>query len=179
MGGSRGRVAPWIGAVLLGSLAAGAPLSGPRAGSAEGFGRWETPLRQCRMSSPGRAERPCRRLRLEQNLEGLLSVRFVGAGQGGLLASEELTFAGMLGEGQRSMACRPDGRCREPLEPVQLLVDTVAWASFNNRGLVDTLPEARLAQGHCRLERLLIRCEAKQDIAAAGANWTAEARIGR
>ena len=74
MGGCRGRVAPWIGAVLLGSLAAGAPLAGPRAGSAEGFGRWDTPLRLCRMSSPGRAERPCRRLRLEQNLEFLATV---------------------------------------------------------------------------------------------------------
>jgi hypothetical protein len=178
MGCGREALAPLMGAMLLGALAGGAPLNGPRSVKAEGFGRWEAPLSQCRMSNLGRPEQPCRRLRLEQNLEGLLSIRFVGDGQGGLLASEELTFAGVLGEGHQPMTCRSDGRCREPLQPVELIVGNVAWASFNSRGLVDAVPQARLAQGQCRLALRVIRCEAREDSASGGANWTAEGRIG-
>ncbi len=178
MGCSRGPLARLMGAMLLGGLAAGAPLNGPQWVNAEAFGRWDAPLSQCRMSSLGRPEQPCRRLRLEQNLEGLLSIRFVGDGQGGLLASEELTFAGVLGEGHQPMHCRSDGRCREPLQPVQLMVGSVAWASFNSRGLVEGLPQARLARGQCRLALRMIRCEAREDSASGGAIWTAEGRIG-
>lgn len=178
MGIRRGQLTPLIGTLLLGGLAAVAPAHRPQPVSAEGFGRWETPLRHCRMSSQGRSEHPCRRLRLEQNLEGLLSIRFVGQGQGGLLASEELTFAGVLAEGHRPMACRPDGRCLEPLQPVQLLVGSVARASFNSRGLINALPQARLARGQCRLALREIRCEAREDSAVGAAVWRAEGRIG-
>ena len=178
MGCVRGPLGPLMGAMLLGALAAGAPLNGRQSVNAEGFGRWEAPLSQCRMKSPGRPEEPCRRLRLEQNLEGLLSIRFVRDGKGGQLASEELTFAGVLGEGHQPMHCRSDGRCREPLQPVQLMVGSVARASFNSRGLVDALPQARLARGQCRLALRAIRCEAREDGTTDGSNWTAEGRIG-
>lgn len=182
MGIRRGQLVPLIGTLLLAGLAAVAPANRPQPVSAEGFGRWETALRHCRMSSQGQSERPCRRLRLEQNLEGLLSIRFVGQGQGGLLASEELTFAGVLAEGYRPMACRPDGRCLEPRQPVQLLVGSVARASFNSRGLINALPQARLARGQCRLALREIRCEAREDTredsGVGTAAWRAEARIG-
>jgi hypothetical protein len=172
------RLPPLIGHLLLAALLGTPQVGGMAPASGQGFGRWETPLQQCRMGAGGQPQRPCRRLRLEQNLEGLLSVRFVGDGEGGRLASEELTFAGVLPEGQQPMRCQPDGRCQNPPQPLQLLVGSVAWTRFNDRGLVDGLPQARLARGHCQLTHQVIRCEAHNEGASEGASWTAEARLG-
>lgn len=169
--------APLIGVLLLGSLMAATGLgSTSLPGRGQGFGRWETPLSTCRMRIQGQAERRCARLRLDQTLEGVLSVRFVGEGEGGRLASEELTFAGVLPQGQKPMRCRPDGRCGDPPQPLSLRVASVAWARFNGRGLVDGLPQARLARGQCRLDRQAIRCEARLD-GDAKSSWMVQAQL--
>lgn len=168
---------PLSGALLLAAMVTATSLGSPAAPArGQGFGRWEAPVRQCRMGLPEQRERRCDRLRLEQNLEGLLSARFIGAGEEGRLASEELTFAGVLPDGQQEMQCRPDGRCQDPPQPLRLLVGSVAWARFNGRGLVAGLPQARLARGQCRLERQTVRCEARLDGGAPGV-WRAEAQL--
>ena len=70
---------------LTGCLAWGLALA-PRACS-ESFGRWEQTLNSCQiLHQPAdlRNKQPsqgCLKLRLEQNIEGLLSARFVAAGE--------------------------------------------------------------------------------------------------
>ena len=112
-------------------------------------------------------------MRLEQNLEGLLSVRFLADGADSGLGAEQLLFAGVLEPGQRPMLCSPDGRCT-PQWPTRVKVASVALARFDGRGLATAVPQTLLARGHCELMRRQVRCQAESD---AGGLWSAEARL--
>jgi hypothetical protein len=142
--------------------------------SAEGYGRWQTEPQSCQLQrAPSRLGLPCGELRLEQNLEGLLSVRFIALGKGDLISSEHLLFAGVLEARQPPMRCRRDGRC-EPQWPTSLVVATVADARFDARGLAQGLPRTHLARGRCQLERRHVRCEA---VSQTGERWQGEAEL--
>jgi hypothetical protein len=149
------------------------------AGRAVGFGRWQSRAIQCSFhgSPSGRAAssapRRCHVVRLEQNLEGLLSVRFMADGSGPKPGAEHLLFAGVLDSGQRPMDCNPDGRCL-PRWPTRVVVTTIAATSFNERGLANTLPQALLAKGTCQVNRSVVRCQAMND---SGQRWNAEAQL--
>jgi hypothetical protein len=82
-------------------------------------------------------------------------------------------FAGLLPEGQEPMTCQTDGHC-EPQWPTHLSVATVWRTSFNGRGLVTSLPSARLALGKCELQRRTVRCRAES---VEGDVWEAEAKL--
>ncbi len=141
---------------------------------AEGYGRWQMETQSCQLRRPpSRLVVACSELRLEQNLEGLLSVRFIGAGQGDLIAREHLLFAGVLEPDQPAMRCRQDGRC-EPQWPTSLVVASVGDVRFNDRGLALGLPRTHLARGRCSLTRRSVRCEAAS---RSGEQWLAEAEL--
>lgn len=141
---------------------------------AEGYGRWQMQTRSCQLRRPpSRLPLSCSDLRLEQNLEGLLSVRFIAAGQGNLTAREYLLFAGVLEPDQPAMRCSQDGRC-EPQWPTSLVVASVADARFDDRGLVQGLPRTHLVRGRCALSRSEVRCEATT---RSGEQWAAEAEL--
>lgn len=143
-------------------------------GEVRDFGRWQTRTSQCSWQrAPSRLRQPCRGLRLEQNLEGFLSVRFLADGQGESVALEQLVFAGSLESNRGAMRCSDDGRC-SPRWPARLVVATVADASFDSRGLAMGLPRSHLASGHCMLERRRVVCEARGQ---RGAIWAAEAEL--
>lgn len=150
-------------------LVAGA---GPLPAAAEGFGRWETSLNQCQLehrSADGHrqsGEPSCRSLRLDQTIEGLLSARFLANGQ-------ELVFAGSLATGQRPMRCNNDGLCT-PEWPTQLIVQTVAHAALDNRGLPVSMPRARVAKGQCTIQKRQIQCQAQ---AGDGEEWRASSAL--
>jgi hypothetical protein len=149
------------------------------AGYAGGFGRWQSRVQQCSFENSSAGGRPdhqakrCHLVRLEQNLEGLLSVRFLADGSGPQELAEHLLFAGVLEQGQRPMHCHPDGRCL-PRWPTRLVVATVAATSFDGRGLATTVPRTLLARGSCELRRAEVRCQASND---AGEVWSAKARL--
>jgi hypothetical protein len=124
-------------------------------------------------SGPSFAEIGCHGLRLEQNLAGVLSVRFLAGGDKEPFAQEQVLFAGLLPEGQEPMTCQTDGHC-EPQWPTHLSVATVRRTSFNGRGLVTSLPSARLALGKCELQRRTVRCRAES---VEGDVWEAEAKL--
>lgn len=164
-------------AIRAAQAVAGGLLITAVAASGQGFGRWDSPVRDCSMTANGQRHR-CVELELEQNQEGLLTVRFVGPGQGGPLASRELAFSGQLGVGQQPMHCSADGRCRPPDGSLQLRLGSVAWSRFDGRGLAEELPLARLARGRCLLEAQSIRCTAllEPPLSREGP-WSAEARL--
>jgi hypothetical protein len=143
----------------------------PRVDS-ESFGRWEQTLNSCQiLHQPAdfRSKPPsqgCLKLRLEQNIEGLLSARFVGAG-------EVVVFAGALAKGQLPMRCNQDGACK-PQWPTQLDVSTVARGRLEPSGLPDGLPLARLARGNCVIQHNSIDCHA---LAADGEQWRAQSQL--
>ncbi len=110
---------------------------------------------------------------MEQNLQGLLSVRFLATGQLDPIAQEHLVFAGVLESEQTAMRCGDDGRCN-PHWPARLAVATVAAARFDLRGLVMGLPRTHLARGHCQLERTQVSCQAR---GPEGTLWSAEASL--
>ncbi|MCP9887949.1 hypothetical protein KBY96_08415 [Cyanobium sp. ATX 6A2] len=138
------------------------------------FGRWQTSTSRCSWQrGPSSPRHDCQGLRLEQNLEGFLNVRFLADGQGDPIALEQLVFAGALESDHGAMRCDSDGRCR-PQWPARLAVATVADASFNQRGLVMGLPRTHLARGHCQLERTRVHCQARGQ---GGETWIAEAEL--
>lgn len=171
----------WIAAGLIGlslSVLATAKADGA------GFGRWESRLRQCSLEAASRPERSCAHLRLEQPVAGLLSVRFVGPGSRERPGSEEVVFAGDLHALQPPLSCDAEGRCQAPRTPLRVRVRMVAWAGFDDRGLVETLPQSRLAQGECLIERMQVRCDAdlKGGSSTGGAptgprRWTAQGQL--
>ena len=143
----------------------------PRA-SSESFGRWEQPLNSCQiMHQPAdgggkQASQSCLKLKLEQNIEGLLSARFVAAG-------EVVVFAGALAKGQLPMRCNQEGHCKPQL-PTQLEVATVASGRLERSGLPDGLPLARLARGNCVIQAHKVDCHA---LAADGEQWRAQSQL--
>ncbi|MFN5117533.1 MAG: hypothetical protein ACK5JJ_05480 [Cyanobacteriota bacterium] len=157
------RCLAWLVAVLAGGMAS--PPTGaegllePTGDPSVHFGRWEKRTKSCRIehqrgTTPG-AVQSCLGLKLEQQQEGLLSVRFLHRVEGSTLVERHLLFAGFL-ERDRSMRCQ-EGRCT-PRPPLELLVTLMATAHFDAQGLAQGLPDSQLAKGHCRLERRRIRC---------------------
>ena len=155
---------------LTGCLAWGMALA-PSAGS-ESIGRWEQTLNSCQILhqpadlSSKQPSQGCLKLRLEQNIEGLLSARFVAA-------AEVVVFAGALAKGQLPMRCNQDGACK-PQWPTQLEVSTVASGKLDPSGLPAGLPLARLARGNCVIQRNRIDCHA---LAADGERWTVQSQL--
>ncbi len=145
----------------------------------EGFGRWETRLQTCTLQR-GSGELPqlarpqdCARLRLEQNLAGLLSVRLITPSGIQRLSNRTLVFGGVLPAGQRPMRCSPDGQCK-PHWPIRLDVTTVASNLVDSQELAPTLPLARLAKGTCLVRRRALECQAHDQ---NGQIWEAKARF--
>ncbi|WP_216904977.1 hypothetical protein [Synechococcus sp. CCY 9618] len=159
------------------SLAAGqlvAPLQA-RQLPGEDFGRWQRPLARCRilMTTPAKPAPPpdsCRLLRLDQQMEGLLTVRFLQPGSGESLLDRQLVFAGVLEEGSPGLSCR-QSRC-EPSWPLLLRVSAVGQSGYGAMGTAMPLTRARLARGHCLLKSGRFSCEATGQ---AGELWQAEA----
>jgi hypothetical protein len=147
---------------------------GPAAGT--DFGRWETQLERCRMvevveGGPPLALGGCQRLRLDQQLPGLLSVRFLADRPEGRFSGGELVYAGVLEPGSPAMRCR-QGRC-EPRWPMRLLVSAVAPRGAGARAPTWGIPQARMARGQCLLERRRVGCQAGEP---GGRRWEASAR---
>ena len=136
------------------------------------FGRFSERLVRCSVSAPGNPSNPraCGRLRIDQNLQGVLSVRFSLNSTSERYGGEDLVFAGLLHAGSEPMACRGDGRC-QPRFPVQLSVNAIASGLFDRRGLAASLPRARVARGQCRIEAVRASCEATGH---DGERWRAE-----
>ena len=134
------------------------------------FGRWEQRLLHCRiqLQEPGRQEtHSCASLRLDQQLAGLLSLRFLQDQRGAGTAAARLVLAGVLQPESRPMRCR-DGAC-SPQLPLRLQVSAIARSGLNAL----ELPQARVARGSCRLEGRRALCEASD---SEGSRWRIEAR---
>lgn len=147
-------------------------------GSSDGFGRWDMGVSACQLtrgsgSSPTAPSDPsarplrCQRVRLDQQLPGLLSVRFMAPPAAHRATETQLVFAGVLAQGSPAMECH-GGTC-EPKGPMRVQVSAVAENGFNPEG---TLLQAQLARGQCLWEERRLRCEAS---APGGPSWTAEA----
>jgi hypothetical protein len=161
-------------AMAIGLAGALTWLSGQAASVAGGFGRWQAPTNQCSFQrGPSIEARRCQVVRLEQNLEGLLSVRFLAHGSSPQGGAEQVLFAGVLEPGQPSMQCHADGRC-DPRWPTSVEVGIVAAARYDERGLVTAVPQTLLARGRCDLNRARVRCQAGN---GAGESWSAEATL--
>jgi hypothetical protein len=165
--------------LLLGPAAALGQGAADPWGALDGFGRWERNLNHCRITGvsgpPGDPLKrgaasgvDCVRLRLDQQLPGLLSMRFVAISGRGGYGSSVLMFAGVLERESAPMHCL-GGHC-EPSGPLKLQVTAVAMAGFNARGLAGGVPRAILARGHCSLDQREVRCSAT---AADGERWSA------
>ena len=138
----------------------------------EDFGRWERNAPVCDIElveTQGRApERlACRSVRLDQQLAGLLSVRFLPAAQGEAATAQQLLFAGVLLAGSQPMRCR-DSRC-EPSWPIRVQVSALATSNARTLGL----PLARVVQGSCSLETRWVLCQARD---REGRRWKAQGR---
>jgi hypothetical protein len=159
---------------LLSALQAAAftLVANPGPALAEGYGRWERQIRHCDLRI-NQQERGCHGVRLEQNLAGVLTVRFLTEGGEPQVAAEELLFVGQLKEGQPAMVCSDDGHCR-PRLPTALTVSTVAGSRYDDRGLILELPRTHLARGSCTLQEEALQCEARNP---SGGSWRAEARM--
>jgi hypothetical protein len=153
-----------------------APARGQSLDSLEDFGRWQSRPSHCRLqqssssagSSP--ATRDCRSVRIDQQLPGLLSLRFSEASANGPLGSPQLMLAGVLQPGSRALDCR-DGRC-QPHWPLTLQVSALADRGLRTRADLSQLPQARLAQGICHLNAQGVRCQAED---SDGLLWQVEA----
>ena len=151
------------------------------AAQAGGFGRWEIRLKGCSLGQGQMGQLPplreqgqdCVRLRLEQNMEGLLSVRLITTSANQLFGSRSLVFAGVLAPGQKPMRCGADGECK-PQWPIRLDVAAVATNVELDGSPAPTLPRALLAKGTCLLERHRLKCEASD---SSGQMWEAQARL--
>jgi hypothetical protein len=108
----------------------------------------------------------CRSVRLDQQLAGLLSIRFLPRGQGRSAPTQQLLFAGVLLPGSKPMRCQ-NSRC-EPQWPLR--VQLSAMAVSNVRTL--SLPQARMVNGSCSLEEKRVLCTARD---REGRRWQARA----
>lgn len=161
---------------------------GPKRGL-EGVGRWERPLRRCRLERrpPGRPtpsrpavddgllgpeRRGCRGVRLDQQLPGLLSLRLEGADLQRGAAPGQLVFAGLLEPGSRPLGCR-QLRCR-PEGPIQLQVSALARSAVPQDPAGSALLQAQRAQGRCSLLRGRLSCQVRGD---DGEEWRVDADL--
>jgi hypothetical protein len=160
-------------ALLIALQAGGLTLEASSApASGQGYGRWESQTHHCDLRINQKA-RGCHAVRLEQNLAGVLTVRFLADGQGSAVTAEDLLFVGQIKQGQPAMACSDDGRCK-PRLPTALTVSTVAGSRYDDRGLILELPRTHLARGTCTLQKARLHCEARNP---TGGSWMAEARM--
>ncbi|KEF41953.1 MAG: hypothetical protein ER33_08830 [Cyanobium sp. CACIAM 14] len=141
----------------------------------EDFGRWQRALQHCRiLSTPSGTGPPrqesCSVLRLDQQLEGLLTVRFLLPGGERPSLDRQLVFAGVLEEDSPGMRCRMS-RC-VPRWPLRLRVSAVGQTGYGATAAAMELTRAQLATGSCRLEAREVVCEA---VGPAGERWRAEA----
>ena len=166
------RALPATGCLTAALLLGTAPGEGREQKQELDFGRFSERLVRCNLSIPAALPslRSCSRLRIEQNLEGVLSVRFSLSGSSERYGREDLVFAGILSDNSEPMACRGDGRC-QPRFPVQLSVNAIATGLYDHRGLAASLPRARVARGQCRIEAVRASCEATE---RDGERWRAE-----
>ena len=159
--------------------------------AAEPYGRWERDMRRCRLerrgggdggrSGAGPASRVlrqgCRGVRMDQQGEGLLSVRFLAGGSAaeGAVASQ-LSFAGVMESGSRPMRCQ-QLRC-QPDWPIRLRVSAVAVSPLPDSAVRESrgappLQQGQLARGQCQLSERVLRCRARS---SDGEEWIAEGR---
>lgn len=138
----------------------------------EDFGRWERTTQQCEIQvqeQQGQAAEllPCRSVRLDQQLAGLLSIRFLPAPRGRTAPAQQLLFAGVLLPGSQPMRCL-DRRC-EPQWPIRVQLSALAISNVRTLGL----PQARVVQGSCSLEATRVLCTARD---REGRRWQARVR---
>jgi hypothetical protein len=135
------------------------------------FGRYSERLARCKVStnSTGKPLRICEQLRIQQHLDGLISVRF-SLGGTSRYGSEDTVFAGIVSKGSQSMVCGSDGRCK-PRLPLILEVNAISTAIFDGNGRALTLPLGLVARGSCRIEPLRAQCQAT---ALDGTSWRAD-----
>lgn len=142
----------------------------------EAPGRWEGTTRDCLLvlhtadAAPARRS-SCQLLRVDRRERGLLTVRFVSDAQ---LTLEHITFAGVLVGRTMALRCRQE-RC-QLMEPIQLRVNAVGQSAVNlaTPGSSTGMLQATVAQGHCRLSRRKVQCEA---VAQGGSRWLAKASL--
>ena len=156
--------------------------AGPPAEAAfDDFGRWERRVVTCRIQHQGEPTaattdsnaRSCTQVRLDQQLAGLLTVRFLQSPRDPRTMGQQLVVAGVLSGASQPMQCR-DGSC-QPSWPVQLEVSALAHAEVDSRGISLSLPRAELAQGSCRLESRLFRCTLRNTTTRE--QWTLESEL--
>jgi hypothetical protein len=109
----------------------------------------------------------CRGVRLDQQLAGLLSIRFLPAARDRSAPEQVLLFAGVLLRGSEPMRCR-NGRC-EPSWPIRVQLSALATSHARSLGL----PDARVVQGSCSLEVARVLCQARD---REGRRWQATVR---
>jgi hypothetical protein len=169
---------PW-GSILLAFLLASdlvrAPLLAQSLPGSNDFGRWQQSLSRCRLLRTLSGATPvsaaaCRFVRLDQQMEGMLSVRFVNPAAGHLFLDHQLIFAGVLEAGSAAMRCR-QSRC-EPRWPLRLKVSAVGQTGLEAIEPTSPITRAQLATGHCLLEAGRFLCEAD---GPEGTHWRAEA----
>lgn len=143
----------------------------------EDFGRWERSTRQCEIQRPnpqdGELMQPasapeqlgCRSVRLDQQLAGLLSIRFLPRSRD--REAQQLLFAGVLRPGSQPMRCQ-DRRC-QPQWPIQVQLSAMATSNMRTLGL----PQARVIQGNCSLDQDRVLCTARD---RDGRRWEARGR---
>lgn len=160
---------------------AGTDSSDPQAESSqpeEDFGRWQRNTRQCEIQLPdpeegetprqplGQGALACRSVRLDQQLAGLLSIRFLQVTTGRGNPAQQLLLAGVLLPGSQPMRCR-NSRC-EPTWPMRVQLSALATSNVGTLGL----PQARVVQGNCSLERSRLVCTARDH---EGMRWQVKA----
>jgi hypothetical protein len=141
----------------------------------EDFGRWQRDVSRCQLGrGPGRAiALDCETVRLDQQLPGLLSVRFFNRGRGSSPTQRLLVFAGILERGSRPMTCRA-GSCQWS-SGMRARVSVLADLGISPAGnATSSLPMTRLTQGSCLLLATRIRCEAR---AEGEGTWWAQADL--
>jgi hypothetical protein len=136
-----------------------------------GFGFWQSGTRSCSRNLAGFPQSNCQQVQLDQQMEGLLTMRFIapGAQKDSL---NQLIVVGLLQPNSQPLLCH-QGRCL-PAGPLTMVVSTVSERSFDGRGLAQGLPKAWLASGSCRFEGRQVRCEAA---APDGPRWQANANF--
>jgi hypothetical protein len=154
-------------ATLMALSAAGSAARDPGE-AAEGVGRWEQPLGRCRLErlTPAPQRLSCRRLRVNQQLPGLLSLRFLAADAGPGKGVGQLVFAGVLEPGSQPLQCQRL-RCR-PAGALRLRVSAMAANGGPEEPMASSLPRSQLAQGRCDLHPKRFWCQAR---GADGEEW--------
>jgi hypothetical protein len=147
------------------------------AGQAEAFGRWQQRPRSCVVEQGASPKLRCNAVQLDQRSPEIvrLSVQAEGVVRNEWI---QITLVGALAEGQKPMVCR-NGACTLS-QPLLLNLSTFSLARFNERGLAQTLPDARSVQGTCRIDPVALQCQvlgADQGGAGALLQWSIEADL--